>query len=41
MLKDVSTKELVNELVKRQGVNTYTAEFQGEYKIMVKKQRDV
>lgn len=36
MLKDVSTKDLVEELSKRQGVNAYEAEFNSRYEIKVK-----
>ncbi|CAK7070042.1 BC1881 family protein [Tissierella sp.] len=36
MLKDVSTKNLVEELSRRQGVNSYKAEFDAKYNITVK-----
>lgn len=35
MLRDVQTKQLVEELSKRQGVNTYKGTFNSLYKIEV------
>ncbi|MBS4534985.1 BC1881 family protein [Clostridium sp. D2Q-14] len=36
MLKDVSTKDLVEELQKKEGINSYKAEFDSKYNITVK-----
>lgn len=38
MLRDIPTKDLVEELSKRQGVNTYKAEYDARYQIMTKNQ---
>ncbi|WP_313758464.1 BC1881 family protein [Tissierella sp.] len=36
MLKDISTKDLMEELSKRQGVNAYNADYGAKYKIIVR-----